>query len=200
MKKIELIRITEEYVKKCLVNKEPGHDYLHVERVRKISLKLAKTAQSDNFLVEMIALLHDIEDHKFDNNYHVKEFLDGIEIDNDYKERILYILPFISFSKYPTLPETFPIEGKIVQDADRLDAIGAIGIARAFSYGGNKNRRMYGTSDSTINHFDEKLLILDQYLYLDESKRIAKRRMRFLKNFYIEFIKETKWFNFKNIL
>lgn len=192
MNKKRIILLTEEYAKKCLENQEPGHDFLHVLRVRKTALKLAKHVGGDLFLVEMLALLHDIEDHKFSENNVIKDFLDSIKIDDDYKNKIFFILPYLSFSKYPKLPDDFPLEGKIIQDADRLDAIGAIGVARAFSYGGYKNRRMYGSNDSTIKHFDEKLLILDQYLYFDETKKIAKKRMKFLKNFYDEFLKETK--------
>ena len=192
MNKKRIILLTEEYVKKCLENKEPGHDFLHVQRVRKTALKLGKHVGSDLFLVEILSLLHDIEDHKFEDNNVVKDYLDSIKIDDDYKEKILFILPHLSFSKYPKLPDDFPIEGKIIQDADRLDALGAIGVARAFSYGGYKNRRMHGQDDSTIKHFDEKLLLLDQYLYFDETKKIAKRRIKYLKDFYNEFLKEIK--------
>lgn len=190
MNKKQIIEITEKYSQKCSDNNEPGHDFSHVLRVRKIAKKLAKTTQNDGFLVEMLALLHDIEDHKLNSNNSVKAFLDSIEIDNEYKTKILHILPFMSFSKYPKLPDDFPIEGKIVVDADRLDAIGAIGAARAFSYGGSHCRKMYGSGDSTIKHFDEKLLVLDQYLHLDESKRIAEKRMKFIKDFYDEFLME----------
>lgn len=190
MNKNHIIEITETYSQKCSANNEPGHDFSHVLRVRKMAKKLAKTSQNDGFLVEMLALLHDIEDHKLNSHNSVKVYLDSIEIDDDYKEKILHILPYMSFSKYPKLPDDFPIEGKIVVDADRLDAIGAIGVARAFSYGGSHNRQMYGSEDSTIKHFDEKLLVLDQYLHLDESKRIAEKRMKFLKAYYDEFLKE----------
>ena len=191
MNKKQIIEITEKYSQKCSDNNEPGHDFSHVLRVRKMAKKLAKTTQNDGFLVEMLALLHDIEDYKLNSNNSVKAFLDSIEIDNEYKAKILHILPFMSFSKYPKLPDDFPIEGKIVVDADRLDAIGAIGVARAFSYGGSHRRKMYGSDDSTIKHFDEKLLVLDQYLHFDESKRIAEKRMKFIKDFYDEFLMEV---------
>lgn len=185
-----ILEITEEYAKECSKNNEPGHDFFHIQRVRKTAIKLAKTVQNDHFLVEMLAFLHDIEDHKLANGNSVKSFLETIEINEECKEKILYILPYLSFSKHPKLPDDFPIEGKIIQDADRLDAIGAIGVARAFSYGGANHRLMYGSEDSTIKHFDEKLLILDQYLNLDESKKIAKQRMKYIKDFYNEFLEE----------
>lgn len=190
MNKKEILNRTAEYVKSLMENKEPGHDYLHVLRVRKNALLIAKYVGGDLFLVEMLAYLHDIEDHKFDNKNKVSDFLNTLDISNKYKDQILFILPFLSFSKYPTLSEDFPIEGKIIQDADRIDALGAIGVARAFSYGGNKNRRMYGSEDSTIKHFDEKLLVLDQYLHFEESKKIAAKRIKFLKEFYNEFLEE----------
>ena len=190
MNKKEIIKVIEIYAKRCSINNEPGHDFDHVVRVRKMALKLAKTTQSDAFLVEILALLHDIEDHKLNHGHSVKSFLDRIDIDAEYKEKVLSILPYMSFSKYPRLGDEFPIEGKIVIDADRLDAIGAIGVARAFSYGGVHHRKMYGSEDSTIKHFDEKLLILDQYLYLDESKQIAEKRMKYIKDFYDEFLRE----------
>ena len=186
------ILLAEQYAKKCAENNEPGHDFLHIQRVTKMALYLAKTVTCDTYLVHLLALLHDVEDHKLNNNNHVKDFLDTIDLDEKYKEKILFILPYMSFSKFRTLPEDFPIEGKIIQDADRLDAIGAIGIARAFSFGGSNNRPMYGSDNSTIKHFDEKLLLIDKYLYLDESKRIAKDRMKFLNDFYKEFLEETK--------
>ena len=192
MNKEQILSKTEQYVASIMKEKEPGHDCLHVLRVRQMAVRLAKTIECDPFLVEMLALLHDIEDHKFEEERKVSDYLSSLDLSDDYKELILYILPHLSFSKYPKLPDDFPIEGKVIQDADRLDAIGAIGVARAFSYGGNKNRRMYGTSEATIKHFDEKLLVLDQYLYLDESKKIAKKRMEFLKEFYDEFLEEIE--------
>ena len=190
MKEKEIIVLCEEYAKACHKDKEPGHDYLHVQRVRKMALKLAKTVQCDHFLVEILALLHDIEDHKFKDNNRVKDFLDAIDIEDYLKEKILFILPYLSFSKCRCLPASFPIEGKIIQDADRLDAIGAIGVARAFSYGGSHQRKMYGDDESTIKHFEDKLLLIDRYLYLDESKKIAKKRSEFIKDFYQEFLNE----------
>ena len=187
----DLIAQVEEYVKGCSKDNEPGHNFSHILRVRKMALELADTVECDSLLVDLLALLHDVEDHKASKRNKISDFLHGIDIEEELKEKILYIIPFLSFSKYPSLSDDFPIEGKIVSDADRLDAIGAIGIARAFSYGGANKREMYGSDNSTIRHFDEKLLKLDQYLYLDKSKEIAKKRMKVLKEFYDEFISET---------
>lgn len=186
----DLITRVEEYVKECSKENEPGHDFSHILRVRKMALELADIVECDSLLVNLLALLHDVEDHKAAKKNKISDFLHGIDIKEELKEKILYIIPFLSFSKYPSLSNDFPIEGKIVSDADRLDAIGAIGIARAFSYGGANKREMYGSDNSTIRHFDEKLLKLDQYLYLDKSKEIAKKRMKVLKEFYDEFISE----------
>ena len=186
MVKEKILKKTEEFAKECSKNNEPGHDFNHIQRVRKIAIFLAKDCKIDTFFVEMLALLHDVEDKKLSSVHTVKEFLDTLDIIDSAKETLLYILPYLSFSKYPTLPEHFPLIGKIVSDADRLDAIGAVGIARAFSYGGSHNRSF----EETLKHFDEKLLVLDQYLYLEKSKELAIKRMKFLKEFYKEFNEE----------
>lgn len=188
----ELIKRAEEFAKECSKGNEPGHNFSHIQRVRKMALLLADSTKCDKVLVELLALLHDVEDYKLNSNHKISDFLQAVDIESDLKDKLLYILPRLSFSKYPRLDDDFPIEGKIVSDADRLDAIGAIGIARAFSYGGFHKREMYGSEDSTIKHFDNKLLKLDQYLYLDISKEIAKKRMKLLNEFYDEFIEEVK--------
>ena len=186
MVKEEILKKTEEFAKECSKNNEPGHDFNHIQRVRKLAIYLANDCKIDTFFVEMLALLHDVEDKKLSSGKTVKEFLDSVDILDSAKEKLLYILPYLSVSKYPTLPEHFPLIGKIVSDADRLDAIGAIGIARAFSYGGSHHRSF----EDTLKHFDEKLLVLDQYLYLAKSKEIAEKRMKILREFYEEFIRE----------
>lgn len=184
----DVINQIEEFVRECSLDNEPGHDYSHIERVRKLAKYISSNVTSDPFLVDIIALLHDVNDHKLNNDFQVNEFINKLTIDEHLKKQIIDILPYLSFSKYPVLPNDFPIVGKIVSDADRLDAMGAIGIARAFSYGGNKNRSF----EKTIKHFDDKLLKLDSYLYFDISKKIAKNRISILQEFFEEFNKEIK--------
>ena len=191
MVKEEILQKTEEYAKQCSKDNEPGHDFSHIQRVRKLAIYLAEEYQLDTFYVEILALLHDVEDHKLNNGHNVSEFLNTLDLLDSVKDKLVYILSHLSFSKYPTLPEHFPLIGKIVSDADRLDVIGAIGIARAFSYGGSHHRSF----EDTLKHFDEKLLVLDQYLYLDKSKEIATKRMEILRQFYDDFIKEKDFQN-----
>ena len=186
MVKEKIINKVEEFVKECSKTNEPGHDFNHIQRVRKLAIFLAKDCKIDTFIVELLALLHDVEDHKLNNKNSVSSFLSTLDMDEDIKDKLLYILPRLSFSKYPTLPSNFPIEGKIVSDADRLDAIGAIGVARAFSYGGAHQRSF----EDTLKHFDEKLIVLDQYLYLEKSKELARKRMEFINEFYEQFKNE----------
>lgn len=185
----EILEKTEEFVKECSIDNEPGHDFNHIVRVRKMAVYLAKELGLNTFFVEMLALLHDVEDPKLNPKTTVKEFLDTLDMKDMDREAIMHILPFISYSKYPTFPDHIPLVGKIVSDADRLDAIGAMGIARAFSYGGSHHRSF----EETLKHFDDKLLKLDQTLYLDKSKEIAKKRIEILREFYEEFILENNF-------
>lgn len=190
MNREEILEKTAEFAFSSCSSFDPGHDKDHLLRVKRLSLEIASSYFCDTFLVEMLAYLHDVEDDKFESHSKVGDFLSHLDIEEEIKTKILSLLPFMSFHKYPTLPRDFPIEGKIVVDADRLDALGAVGVARAFSYGGSKGRKMYGASDSTLAHFEEKLLHLDQYLHLDASKEMAKERMDYLKSFYARFKEE----------
>ena len=174
--------LIKDFARECSKDNEPGHDFNHVLRVRNLALAIASDIKCNIELVEVVAYLHDVNDHKFESKHNLRDFLDSINISNEYKEKTIYIVNHLSFSKYPKLDDDFPVEGKIVSDADRIDAIGAIGIARAFSYGGSKNRSF----EETLKHFDEKLLILDHFLYFSKSKKIAKKRMKILKTFYDE--------------
>ena len=190
MDKANLITKTEAFAFALARLDDPGHDEDHIKRVRKLSLAIAEEYECDAFLVELLALLHDVEDDKFNHNASVVDFLSSADMPQELKDKILFILPRLSFHVSPLLPEDFPIEGKIVADADRLDAMGAIGVARAFSYGGKHGRKMYGDKDSTISHFEAKLLHLDKHLHLDISKQLAKKRQDFLRAYYEEFLNE----------
>ena len=211
MDKQEIINTTVEYFKEQLSGEATGHDWFHIQRVWKLSKSIAqKEGEMDMFVVEMGALLHDIADHKFHDGddkigaIKAREYLQKYDIDSQSIDRIVQIVEEISFKglKVPTLMSTK--EGEVVQDADRLDAIGAIGIARTFAYGGSKNRPIYDpfikpvchtsfaayktSTAPTINHFYEKLLGLKDRLNTKTAMIEGERRHAFmeafLKNFY----------------
>ena len=207
-----LIQNTVSFVKEKLNGAEAGHDWFHTERVYKLSKKIAKTEECNLEVVELSALLHDIADPKFhggDETLALKisrEFLESEIVAEKIIEQVLFIIKNISFKNRGEVPADLPIELQIVQDADRLDAIGAIGIARTFNFGGFKNNLMYHpeiqpklnmTKDeykknegTTINHFYEKLLLLKDMMNTDEAKNIASERHDFMVKFLDEFFKE----------
>lgn len=194
------LKLAREYAFQNTLDDDLAHDCGHIDRVVKIAVSLARDYSCDLFLLQMVALLHDVEDSKLNvpDANDMSMFLDSLQLGYETKETILYILPFMSFSKFPVLPDDFPIEGKIVQDADRLDAIGAIGIGRTFLYGAFHNIPMYSQDDSvpsTLKHFSEKLLKLHNYLYTDVAKQIAKKRAKIIKDFYKEFNYEIHQFD-----
>ncbi|MES2088339.1 MAG: HD domain-containing protein [Patescibacteria group bacterium] len=212
----DTIKQTEEYVQKTLKAHESGHDWWHIERVRNIALKIAKEEKADLFVVELSALLHDIADHKFHGGDSTvgpkvaREFLSGLALSVEVVDQIVEIIDNMSFNK--TLDGKSGVKSKelqVVQDADRLDAMGAIGIARAFSYGGHKGRPFYepntkpikyknseeykkNPAGTTINHFYEKLLLLKDMMNTKYGKKLAKKRHAFLENFLDEFLAEWK--------
>ncbi|MCQ2554915.1 MAG: HD domain-containing protein [Clostridia bacterium] len=200
----------KEYVKELFRNEFSGHDYFHTLRVYNTAVALSEKENADLFIVSLAALLHDADDVKLSPETAEKKdnavnFMKSQGVDEDIISRVVKAIDEISFSGTGTVvPST--IEGKCVQDADRLDAIGAIGIARAFSYGGNHNREMhnpdippnlnmtkeeYRKSNSTsVNHFYEKLLKLKDLMNTDEGKRIAEKRDRYMREFLDEFLSE----------
>lgn len=208
----ELINKTELFVKQMLGDNSAGHDWFHIDRVRKTSLALAEKIPCDKFIVELAALLHDIADYKFhDGNDKLggetaEKWLRENELNESAINTVVEIINGLSFKGANVDTKLKSIEGQIVQDADRLDAIGAIGIARAFAYGGYKNRLMYDpkiksnlhnsfdeykkNTSPTINHFYEKLLLLKNLMNTNEAKKIAGKRHKvmedFLEQFYIE--------------
>lgn len=206
---IQIIKNTASYIRELLEGEGSGHDWWHIQRVWNNALNIAKAYQVDLFAIEMAAIIHDIADHKFhggDENIgpqKAKEWMEKQKVEAEKAEHILQIMQEVSFSKGKT-PSS--LESQIVQDADRLDAIGAIGIARAFAYGGFKNREMFNpdippvehqskeeykkSTSSTINHFYEKLLLLKDMMNTEEAKKIATQRHEymelFLEQFYLE--------------
>lgn len=209
---MELINKTIELVKEKLEGTESGHDWFHIERVWKLSLKIQEKEGGDKLIIELAALLHDIADPKFHNGDEtiaskiVNEFLTEQKVDSETIEKVLFIIENMSFKNRNDAPENLPLELKIVQDADRLDAIGAIGIARTFNFGGYKNNLMYHpdiepklnqskeeykkSNGTTINHFYEKLLLLKDLLNTKTAKEIAEYRHQFMLQFLDEFYKE----------
>jgi len=209
---MELINRTIELVKEKLEGTESGHDWFHIERVWKLSLKIQEKEGGDKLIIELAALLHDIADPKFYNGDEtiasriVNEFLTEQKVDSETIEKVIFIIENMSFKNRNDAPENLPLELKIVQDADRLDAIGAIGIARTFNFGGYKNNLMYHpnikpklnqskeeykkSNGTTINHFYEKLLLLKDLLNTETAKEIAEHRHQFMLQFLDEFYKE----------
>lgn len=208
----QIINKTIAFVKEQLTNAEGGHDWFHIERVYKNALLISKTEPVDTFVVALGALLHDIADSKFNNGDETigpkmaRQFLFELDTDSTIIEHVVNIIENISF-KGGHEKQTFKSpELDVIQDADRLDAIGAIGIARCFNYGGFKNRPLYNpdikpnlnmtkeeyktSKGPTINHFYEKLLLLKDKMNTKTAKKIALQRHHymesFLEQFYIE--------------
>lgn len=206
------ITLTINFVKEKLEGAEAGHDWFHIERVWKLSKKIAEKEGGNLEVIELSALLHDIADPKFHNGDETlalkisQNFLEEIHIDTELIEQVLFVIKNISFKNRAEAPENPPLELQIVQDADRLDAIGAIGIARTFNFGGFKNNLMYHpeikpnlgmnkeeykkSNGTTINHFYEKLLLLKDLMNTETAKKIASERHNFMLQFLDEFYKE----------
>ena len=205
----QIIQATITYVQTELAEAEGGHDWWHIERVWKLSKKLAAKESVNLLIVELGALLHDIADSKFHGGDEsigprkAKEFMQSLELDNGIIEHVVNIIEHISFKGGNQVQAFKSPELDVVQDADRLDAIGAIGIARAFNYSGFKNRELYNPSvppnlhmtkeeykkstAPTINHFYEKLLLLKDRMNTETGKELAKRRHIFMEEFLQQF-------------
>ena len=178
-----------DYIRELFRGNADGHGFDHSMRVFRNALQIAETEpEADRFIVSISALLHDADDAKLfrtENNANARRFLEGCGIDPDTAEEICRIINGVSFSKNgDRRPET--VEGKIVQDADRLDAMGAIGIARTFAYGGKHNR----PPENSIAHFHEKLLLLKDRMNTKKGKEMAETRHAFLELFLKEWEKE----------
>ncbi len=207
-----IIENTKNFVKQKLENAEAGHDYWHVLRVLKLSEKIAEKEGGDLFIIRLGALLHDIADAKFNNGDETagpqiaRKFLQTQNIPDEVIEHIVKIIENISFKNSFEKQKFTSKELQIIQDADRLDAIGAIGIARAFVYGGYKNNPIYNPdlkpiqnldketykkgNTTTINHFYEKLLKLKDMMNTPTGRLLAVDRHRFMQEFLEQFYKE----------
>ncbi len=207
-----LIEQTIDFVKEKLQGAEGGHDWFHIERVYKNALLIAKTESCDLNVVALGALLHDIADSKFHGGDETvgprtaRQFLESQHVDEDTIVHVVHIIENISFKGGNFEKKFSSIELDIVQDADRLDAIGAIGIARCFNYGGFKNRELYNPSilpqmnmdketykastSPTINHFYEKLLLLKDKMNTATGKQIAAERHAYMEGFLAQFYAE----------
>lgn len=211
-KELNWISATEAMVRSEMENDATGHDWWHVARVRKMALRLAREEGADPVVVELAALLHDVWDHKlFDGDdtiapVEVRKWLESLHLPEHSVAHIVDIIDRVSF-KGSEVPDEMPtIEGKVVQDADRLDAIGAIGIARTFAYGGNKGRSLHdpnvqpenhtnfedykSNNNPTLNHFYEKLLLLKDRMHTGTAQRIAQERHRFMQDYLDRFLRE----------
>ena len=212
MIKTDLIGKTIVFVKAKLANAEAGHDWFHVERVYRNAILISKNEVCNTAIVQLGALLHDIADSKFHDGDETvgpkmaREFLESQEVDEATIAHVINIIENISF-KGGNFEKSFSSkELDIVQDADRLDAIGAIGIARMFNYGGFKNRVIYDpkiapknkmtkeeykkNNSPTINHFYEKLFLLKDKMNTKTGKEIAKERHRYMEGFLSQFYAE----------
>lgn len=195
MNKELILKNTQAFILKQFTGEGTGHDYYHIERVVKLAKQIAEEENADVFLVELAAWLHDIGDYKLHDGVDrsielISGFLLLEEVDSEIIQKVLEIVSQVSFSKGNKAES---LEAKIVQDADRMDAIGAIGIARCFAYGGSKQREIYNPEnpdETSIQHFYDKLLKLKDLLNTDSAKKLAEERHQFLENFLEQFYKE----------
>jgi len=209
---LTIIQKTIDFVKISLSDAEGGHDWWHIYRVWKTAQHIAQFEDVDSFIVELGALLHDIADSKFHGGYEeigplrARKFLQSLQVDGKVIAHIEAIISNISF-KGGNIPQQFKsLELDVIQDADRLDALGAIGIARTFNYGGHKARAIYDPEISpnlnlskeeyknsnapTLNHFYEKLLLLKDRMNTTTGRKMAEDRHAFMLSYLDQFYKE----------
>ncbi len=209
MTKRDILTKTRAFVRRELEKEGTGHDWWHIERVTKAALAIGRKEKAGLFVVELAALLHDIADHKFHNGDHsvgprvAGEWLAKIGVDAEMIEHVKYIIENVSFKGGKGRLNMKTIEGKVVQDADGLDALGALGIARTFAYGGYAKRPLFDpkvplrkskkgkyTTGSSIHHFYDKLLLLKDFMNTKAGKQMAAQRHTFLETYLKEFFSE----------
>ncbi|HJJ31641.1 MAG TPA: HD domain-containing protein [Methanocorpusculum sp.] len=195
-------------IERLFAGDSSGHDFYHSIRVYKNACLIAETEECDKEIVAIAALLHDADDVKLfhtENYANAREIMTGEGIADDIQERVIDAISTVSFKGTDTVTPA-SIEGKIVQDADRLDALGAVGIARAFAFGGSRGRSMYDPAEkpamqmseeeyrsregTTINHFYEKLFLLKNMMNTKTAQRLAEKRDAFMHEFVDEFLEE----------
>ena len=205
----KVLEKTEKFIQNYFEGEGTGHDWWHIYRVRKMALKLAQTEGGDVYIIEMAALLHDLDDWKLNGSAKgskTEEWLNQLNVSKEEVVRIVEVIEQVSFKGARVKNNAISVEAQIVQDADRLDAIGAIGIARTFAYGGSKNRLIHHpeakpvlhetfeaykkNAAPTINHFYEKLLLLKELMNTNSAKEIAKVRHRFMEDYLAQFYAE----------
>ncbi len=207
----DLITRTAAHVQTVLSGDGTGHDWWHVYRVWKMARRIGHAEQADPLIVELAALLHDIADWKLQDGdssvgpARAKEWLDSLGLDTSIVDQVCQIIANISFKGAAVEQPLLSLEGKVVQDADRLDAMGAIGIARAFAYGGAKGQAIYNpavqptehrTAESylkggtSVNHFYEKLLLLKDRMNTATGRAMAEERHRFMEEYLWRFYDE----------
>lgn len=207
----DILQKTAAYIKQEFSADSSGHDWQHIYRVWKNAVILCEREKADMFIVQLAALLHDLDDWKFNESedetpLRARAWLESCHVDSSIAEAVCEIIRRISYKGAGVENKMESLEGLIVQDADRLDAIGAIGIARAFAYGGYKNRMMYDpdspphmhatfeeykdSKSATINHFYEKLLLLKDMMNTPAAKKIAEQRHAVMVNFLDQFMNE----------
>lgn len=201
----EIINKSASFVKESMTNAESGHNWSHTYRVWQYTKKIGPSVTANMLVAELGALFHDIADHKFHNgdeeigSQKTKDFLNSLSLDSCIVQHVVDIVRNVSFSKNKNNKSPFKsLELGVVQDADRLDALGAIGIARTLHYGGYTNTEIYNPeilpntngAPTTINHFYEKLLLLKNMMNTDLAKQLAVEKHDFMKEFLDRFYKE----------
>ena len=210
-----IINKIEKYIKELFVNERTGHDYYHAMRVKSIADKIIDKEGGNKLIIDMACLLHDAIDDKIQDSLNkncqtFNEFFTSLNVENNLKEKVLYIMQNMSFSKMMKNKDKIIMtkELQIVSDADKMDSIGAIGIARCFAYGSKMGRMIYDPeilpepnlteaeykrkdrNTTSFNHFDEKLLKIGDFLFTNTAKEIAKPRIEFIKLFQKNFLDE----------
>jgi uncharacterized protein len=210
----EVLRKTADHARELLAADSSGHDWWHVYRVWQSAVYIGEREGADLYVVQLAALVHDIADWKFHGGDDsvgpqlAAEWLRGLRVESGTIDHVIEIVTQVSFKGSLVATPMRTLEGRVVQDADRLDAIGAIGIARAFAYGGHAGRAMYDpdigaeehasfeaykkNSGPTINHFHEKLLLLKDRMHTPTARRVAEARHRFMEEFLDRFHAEWR--------